>query len=373
MISCAALVIKGLEEISAKEIEELIGTKCNIQNRIITFKAKKIEDLTKIAYKAQTINRVLYLIGEFKADLELAKCVENCKEVFKNFSAKKWIDSKSSFKVVCSRLGNHKYKSQELASEIGEFVKKKYNIKVDLENPALILFIAIIDNKGYLGVDISGFDLGKRQYKVFAISHAIKAPIAYAAIRLFEYKQKSSILDPFCGPGIIPIEAALFFNNTPVRKYQKDSFAFNKLKPFKNLRKDFGEEKSEKNVKIYAYDSEMPFVSAAKKNAKIAGVNKLIKFGRLDLEWLDTKFEKESMDAVITALTYKRQDKNTEKLYKELFYQCEYVIRKGGSLILVLDDVDKIKGAAEKHNFKFVRMLTIPRKQDFIYVALFSK
>jgi len=367
MVNGIALVSQGIEEIAAKEIEELISCKSDAKKGAIIFQAKKIEDLALLAYKAQSVSRVLFLIGEFDADKELNNTIKNCEFLFKEFKPKDWLNNKASFKVVCERSGNHSYGSSEISSKIGEFVWEKYGLKVNLDNPMLIIFVAIIDERGYLGIDISGFELDKRQYKVFGTPHAIKATIAYSAIRLLENNDNVSILDPFCGPGVIPIEAALYFSKVSPRKYQLEQFAFNKLKPFKNSKK-MNEGKS-KNVKIYAYDSEMPFVSAAKKNSKIAGVNKFIKFGRLDMEWVDTKFKKESLDAIVTVLPHK----NAEKLFKELFYQGEFVLKKGGHIVVVADDIEKLKSLAEKYNFKLVKKLNIPRKQDFLDIGLFRK
>lgn len=367
MINGIALVTQGIEEIAAKEIEELISCKCDTKKGAIIFKAKKMEDLALLAYRAQSVNRVLFLIGEFDADKELNDTIKNCEILFKEFKPKDWLNNRGSFKVVCDRSGNHNYGSSEIASKIGEFVWEKCGLKVDLDNPLLIIYVAIMDDKGYLGIDVSGFELDKRQYKVFGTPHAIKATIAYSAVRLLE--KNVSILDPFCGPGVIPIEAALFFNHVSPRKYQSDSFAFKKLKPFKNLKNLDFINKNKGNAKIYAYDSEMPFVSAAKKNAKIAGVNKFIKFGRLDMEWLDTKFDKESLDAIITVIPHK----NAEKLSKELFYQAEFVLRKGGIVVVISDNIDKLKSPAEKYNFKLMKKLHIPRKQDFVDIGLFIK
>jgi len=369
MVNGLALVTPGIEEIAAKEIEELISAKCSIKNGAVIFKAKKIEDLALLAYRAQSVNRVLYLIGKFDADYELDKTIKNCNKLFEKFKPEKWVNIKASFKVVCERSGNHSYGSSEISSKIGEFVWEKYGLKVDLDNPLLIIYVGIIDTKGYLGIDISVLELDKRQYKVFGTPHAIKATIAYSAIRLLENDDNISILDPFCGPGVIPIEAALFLNKVSPRKYQLDLFAFNKLKPFKNLKNLDFIKKIKANSKIYAYDSEMPFVSAAKKNSKIAGVNKFIKFGRLDMEWLDTKFKKESMDAIVTVLPHK----NVDKLSNELFYQAEFVLKKGGSVVVIVNDIDKLKSPAEKYNFKLVKKLHIPRKQDFVDIGLFRK
>ena len=110
-----------------------------------------------------------------------------------------------------------------------------------------------------------------------------------------------------------------------------------------------------KKADVMCFDSNMLNLNAAKKNAKIAGINKLIDFSRKDTEWLDTKLGKESVDLIVTHPPESSKvigEKDIEKVYNEFFYQAEFIVKKEGKVAVILTKSDLIKKAAAKYNFK---------------------
>jgi len=347
---------KGIEDIAAKEVQELIklDSKPIIKETAVIFEVKKLEELCLLCYRAQSAARVLLLLDELKIkkDLEetaiiIEKSISNHKK-----DLEKWLENKS-FKVECRRIGEHNFNSVDLSREIGELIYDTVsNKKVDPNNPDVVVYIYVYSASCYIGIDFSGFDLSKREYKIFNHPEALKGNIAYALVRLAEYNKKDVFLDVYCKSGIIPIEAAIYASRFPINFYRKE-FLFQKFIKF-----DFEKEnKKTENEKlgINGFDAFMGNVTASKKNAKIAGVDKWINFARADAEWLDTKFDRGKVDKIITKLpeTSKNKDrKEVEKLYKEFFYQIDFVLNKKGKMILITKDKDILE--KEKGKFKIV-------------------
>lgn len=362
---------KGIEDISAKEIKELINSKSEIKDSVCIFNIKKLEDLCLLCYKGQSFIKILYLIDSFKfKDFDdLIKKIGN-KNIINEID--KWTKNKT-FKLDCKRVGEHSFSSQDIRTKVGKLIDEKTKGTADFENPDLIVYIYVYNNDCYIGIDFAGFDLSKRDYKIFLSPRSLKGTIAYSLIRIADYKTNEILLDPFCADGIIAIEAALFASNFPVNYYRKDKFQFLKI-----LKYDFDKIDNKiklDKAKIIAYDSLLRNVNAAKKNAKIAGIQKQIKFARADIGWLDTKIDKESIDKIITnpPVITKINEKQMIKLYNEFFYQCNFILKKKGKIILITKNKKEIKEIAEKNNFKIEKSITVEAGKEHLNILVISK
>jgi 23S rRNA G2445 N2-methylase RlmL len=324
------------------------------------------------------LNRVLLLLGKsaFSKKNEIFSAIE--KIDFSTFIAKK-----TTFAARCERIGSHEFSSQEIEGKTGEIIiektkkEKKYTPKVELENPDATVYVYIFNNECYIGIDLIGFDLSKRQYRVFVHPTSLKATIAFCLLKIADIKQGQKILNPFCGDGTIPIEAALHLSGFSVNYYNKDKFAFLKLKQFKDIDLEKFDEKTFSVDNIYGYDSLLRNVKAAQKNAKIAGINKLINFSKIDIEWLDTKFGKGEIEKIITfspSLTKRKDKKELEKLYKEFFYQADFILEKKGVIVMVTKSPQLIKEKALEAGFKVAQELeTAQGKEKLAFFVIERK
>ncbi|MCX6707112.1 MAG: THUMP domain-containing protein [Candidatus Woesearchaeota archaeon] len=349
-----AITNPGIESIAEKEIVELIKPKITgTEESVVFFRPKELIDLCVLCYKAQSLSKVMLLKDMIT--------FRDKNEIFcaaKKLDFSDFIKKGLKFKVKCMHTGEHDFNSIEIEEGIGANIKGD----VDLDNPDVIIFVYINKNRCYIGIDFSGFDMSKRQYRVFNLKESLKATVAYSLLRIADYRKKDFLLDPFCGSGVIPIEAALFGSDFPVNYFTKNNFLFLKFDCFRNIGFDKFFEKIDKKIvkknslKIYGYESMLGYVKASHKNAKIAGINKSINIRRVDLDWLDTKVDKTKVDKIVTTppqLT-ERNSKVIEKLYKEFFYQAEFVLKKNG-IIVVVSETEETKKMIEKHasQFKF--------------------
>ncbi len=326
-----ATTVRGIEDVAKQEIKELIGADCEMiapgRLKLSTTEEKAKE----LIYTTQSLNKVYLLEKTFKFKT-INEIVKGCPD----------IKLKGPFKVKCARYTPQDFKSLDVEKAVGE----KYfsmGYKVDLDKPKTVIYLEIIDDMCLFGIDITNRDLQKREYRLKINNQSPNALLAYALIRMSGWKRTQALMDPFCKDGIIPIEAALYACNVP-RGY----FSHERIdKLDKKIKKD--------KLEITGYDALMPNVKNAEINAKLAEVTKQIKFSRVEVDWLDVKFPKNSVDVIATTPSFVSKGKPSteiEKDYKQLFHQAEFVLKKKGCMAIIAHRPDLIKKYAEKFVLK---------------------
>jgi putative N6-adenine-specific DNA methylase len=367
----------GMEDIAALEVKELTNSSAKAGRSCIVFDIKEYKDLFTLCYRSQSAIGVYHLLGRFNFD-----------DLFDDFSKNvgkigfcEWLSKNTSFRVRCKKNGEEEIKTPEIEKKLGEiiidYIEKKHNYdqKVNLDNPDVTIFFYLASKECYVGIDFAGFDLSKRHYNIFTHPSSVKGTLAYSLVRILDYKGDETMLSCFSGSGMIPIEAALFALDFPVNFFNKEKFAFLKLERFKDYNfKTFFEKIDSKigdcKLNIYNLDDSMKYINYAKKNSKIAGVEKKITFSRMDTEWLDTKFDKEKVDKIIAILP-SLQTKEVNKSYNEFFYQAEYILGKNG-MIVVMGDDELIKKFSDKYKFKISRERSVfsGKKEHKVYTLI---
>ena len=358
----AVVCDKGLEDISCVEVGELIGAKCEKREGVVVFEVKDLKDLCVLCYKAQSVYMVLYLFLEAEFD-DLEKEIDN-------LDFKEWVEGKSfAVRAECSG----ELSSKEVEEKVGGFVFEKVKglkAKVDLENPDVTFFVHVRGKKCYFGVDFAGFDLGKREYKVFSHPASLKGPVAYGLVRLAGFEKGEFLLSSFTKGGVVVIEATLFASGMPVNYYRKDKFAFLGFKIFEGFDFDGFFDKLDEGVKkeklkILGVSNDLRHLSAGKKNAKIAGVSKMVGFSKMDVDWLDVKFKKGEVDRMIAYPVGGEKEK-----MKEFFHQAEYVLSGEGKIVVVGEGFDEF---AKEKKFEKVGERVIERGKGGYVVKVYKK
>ncbi|MBS3104930.1 hypothetical protein J4234_01610 [Candidatus Woesearchaeota archaeon] len=362
---------KGVETAAAAEITELIGADCKIYEGCVIFDFNNYKDLCLLCYKSQSADRVLYLMGSFGFD----DFFNEFEEFIGKLDFGDWTAKYEKIKIECIRTGNHDFKSVDVEAKAAEFILKKAKGKVVANKDyEIIFFIYIIGNKCYFGVDFAGFELNKRNYKIFTHSNSLRGTIAYALVRESGFGKKELMLDPFSRDGVIAIEAAQFASGFPVNYYKKEKFAFLKFDLGIDYEKFFSSidrQIKKPKAKISCFDHMFKYVDYSRKNAKIAGVDKFIDFSRTELEWLDIKFKKESVDRIITNLPASKSA-NLDKIYNEFFYQISYILKRKGAIALISRLPDFAKKHAEKHNFVVAKEKDVWSGEQLLNILVFK-
>ena len=360
MMKMKALAIthKGAEDFSASEIVELSNAKIlESFNGFILFEIDNLENLKKLCFFGQSFFRILELIDDFTSN----NIIE--------YLLKKNVKINSSFRVKCTRQGQHDFNSNDIEKKFGEsLLKLNPNSNVDLNNPEKIIHVYILDNRCFICDDLSIYDLSKRDYKIFIHPASIKGTLAYLMLKIAEYKKGNVLVDPFCGSGTIPIEAALYSNKISPHHFSKNRFNFEIDVDKINI----------KNKNIYGYDFLLKNIIAARKNAKIAGIESSINFSKIEISWIDSKFEESEVDCIVTnppKLSKHLLEKDFIKLMDEFFYQSKFVLNKKGVLVLLSNQKSMpiIEDCAKKHSFKKNLFLPIDIGSEDLNIVRFIK
>lgn len=360
-----AVTNPGLEAYSAKEIEELLKVKTKTEKSVVLFDTSK-EKLAYLCYRGQSVIKVCSLLEKIKL-----KSMSDLEQIKIDFT--KIIPKNKTYKVRCISI-NSSVLSQEVQPMLGAVIYEQFKgkIKADMENPDYIVYVYLIDNDAYIGIDYSGFDLGKRDYRIFANPKSLHANINYILLRIAEIHEKDTILDPFCLSGEVGIEAALYLTKKSPFYFSKQKFAFNKFLKlnFDKIDKEIKKTKS----KIILSSPRMNDVRASEKNSKIAGVEKQINFTRQDIEWLDVKFKKESVDKVVSIIpcpSSNMAESQLKRVYDDFFYNMKLVLNKKGRIVVLGKDLSCFKKLAK--NVKLKKELKFMNGKEEIEIAVFEK
>jgi 23S rRNA G2445 N2-methylase RlmL len=365
-----AITHLGLERFCADEIKEISGVSGSIEDYIVKFDFEGFEQLFELCYKAQSVIKIFVLLNEGKIGEKIPK----------NFS--EWIDEKTEMKVKCKILENEAIFSQNLQEELSSEMLDEKEAKVNLSNPNTAFYCLIVKDKFYFGIDLSGEDLSKREYKIFNSATAIKATLGFVLLKAAGYGRKELLLDPLCNTGTVLIEAALHSSRLSPNFFTKDKFLFMRMPRFKGF--DFDaffsdidkKAKTEGEVKIYGYDSLLKNIKATQKNAQIAGINKLIFSSRVEQKWLDFKFTKNEIDIIATVLpgTGRTLDiKQLDRTYEDFFYQAEYIVKPSGKIACLTERPEIVKQKAEKYKLKVEEEIKFPHGDRNLSIIVMRK
>lgn len=356
----ALLCDRGCEEFAAQEIKN-----ATIKEGYILFEADK-KEIPNLC-KNQLASRILAFIAQGTMENPEDAAVEQ----LKTFDYTPFIKD-GSFKVECHRIGEHEFQAREVEESIGALIYETKEFPVKLKNPDMQVFCQIVDESFVIGVDLCGYDLGKREYKVFHTRKSLRATIAYAAITAAGYTGKEILVDPFANDGAIAIEAALKASKISVNKY-KHEIAYQKMPLGKDLT---SKEEEPKKTQVTGFADSISLLKIARSNAKLAGVDKVLNLTKNDVEWLDTKFEKESVDLIVTLPPSSGKNtplKAVEKLQDSLFYQARYVLKKTGAVLLVSEKRAEHLNAAEQHKFRLEKEYEVWMGESRVNFLYFKK
>lgn len=356
--------------VCSEEITELIKKDVDSKPGICHIKKITPKDLAILAHRCQTAHQIGIFLGEVKINpnesLETTK--NNIQKELEKIQRSTWkeiLPNEFSFSVSVKKLVPQSFTSMDLAKEVGDiyssiFESKKFTTYVDLKKPTCRFITICTETKITMGIDLIGFDLAKRPYKLFSASNSINGICAATLVKLMHTKKQDTILDPFSGSGTIPIEAALYANETS-SFYYEEKFAGFRLPVTKDAFKELSTKLRQQKIKnkkehIYGFDSFLKTMLGAQKNAKISGVHEIIKFSKVSVDWLDAKFEEGDVDYIITdpPKESKRNPNNNEveKLLDELFYQGRFVLKKKGKAGILCVHRELVRKMAKKQGFK---------------------
>ena len=272
-----AKTFQGLEEVLAQELTALGANDIEIGRRMVSFSGDK-EMMYKANFCLRTAIRILKPIKHFTA--------KDADEVYDQIKAIHWEDHLDTGKtfavdaVVFSEEFRHsKFVSYKVKDAIVDYFREQSGERpsVRINKPDVLLNIHIAETKCTLSLDSSGESLHRRGYRQEAVEAPLNEVLAAGMILMTGWNGECDLIDPMCGSGTIPVEAALIARNIAPGVFRKE-FAFEKWIDFDqtifdNLYNDDSQER-EFTHKIYGYDNSPKANEIATHNIKAAGVSK---------------------------------------------------------------------------------------------------
>ena len=273
----------GMEAVLKREILDLGYEISKVEDGKVTFLA----DAAGIAQAnvfLRTTERILLKAGEFKA-VTFDELFEKTKAIpWENYipqDGKFWVAKANSVK---SALFSPSDIQSIMKKAIVERLKGVYGISWFPEDGASFpIRVSFMKDVATVGIDTSGVSLHKRGYRQMTVKAPITETLASALIMLTPWNKDRILVDPFCGSGTFPIEAAMIAADmAPGMNRSFLSEDWKHIVPRKCWY-DAIDEASEMvddtvTVDIQGYDIDAEVIKAARENAKRAGVDHMIHF-----------------------------------------------------------------------------------------------
>ena len=278
----------GLEAPLKREITDLGYEISSATDGRVTFYGDE-EACVRANIFLRTAERVLIKIGSFHA--------ETFEELFQGTKALPWEDyipRDGKFWVtkaasVKSKLFSPSDIQSIMKKAMVERLRETYHTKWFEEGgDSFPVRVFILKDEVTIGLDTTGESLHKRGYRKLTAKAPIAENLAAALIMLTPWRKDRILVDPFCGSGTIPIEAAMMAAGMAPgmnRSFRAESWGhiIGKKNWYDAIDEAMEQIDLQVDTDIQGYDLDDEMVSIARANAKLAGVEKLIHFQKRDV------------------------------------------------------------------------------------------
>lgn len=347
----------GLESVLKREVLDLGYEIASVDDGRVSFwgDAQAICDANIFL---RTAERVLLKVGAFK--------VETFEELFDKTRALPWeryIPKNGKFWVtkaasVKSKLFSPSDIQSIMKKAMVERLKEYYGLEWFPEDGASYpIRVFLMKDVVTIGIDTSGVSLHKRGYRQMKVKAPITETLAAALIMLTPWKKERILVDPFCGSGTFPIEAAMMAANmAPGMNRSFLAEEWDNLIPKKAWYDALDEANDlvdvNVSVDIQGYDIDAEAVKAARQNAKDAGVDHLIHFQERAVK--DLRHPKK-YGFIITNPPYGErleEKKNLPELYREFGESFRLLDSWSAYMITSYEDAERYFGRKADKNRK---------------------
>jgi len=282
----------GLEAVVADEVRALGYENVQVDNGKVTFTAD-LSAIPRANLWLRTADRVRLKIGEFQATT-----FDELFEKTKALPWSDWIPEDAAFPVEGKSVKSTLFSVSDcqaiVKKAVVESLKKTYKREwFDEQGPLYKIEVALLKDVATLTIDTSGTGLHKRGYRGLIGTAPLKETMAAALILLSRWKPDRVLMDPFCGSGTIPIEAALIGQNIAPgmnREFVSESWPVIPKTLWREARAETHDlAQYDRKLEIIGTDLDDEVLKVARRNAAEAGVDDQIHFQRMDVRDVKTK------------------------------------------------------------------------------------
>lgn len=311
----------GIEAIVARELKELGYDNVTVENGRVTFVGNE-KSICETNLWLRCADRVYLKIGEFKAT--------SFEELFQQVKALPWenylpidaefpVNAKSVKSKLFSLSDIQAISKKAIVEKMKEIYFKDWFEESGAKYP---IMVSILKDKVTVSIDTSGAGLHKRGYREAQGEAPLKETLAAAMIKISRWRPDRTLIDPLCGSGTIPIEAAMIGRNIAPglnRGFISEDWDFISEDIWKETKKEaYKAIEYDKGLDIYGYDIDGRVAKIAMENSIEAGVDDCIHFQKRPVSELSTK---KKYGYIICNPPYGErlsEKDEVEKLYKEM-------------------------------------------------------
>ncbi|MDS1030166.1 class I SAM-dependent RNA methyltransferase [Bacillota bacterium LX-D] len=320
-IELIATATFGLEAVVARELKNLGYEDQKIDNARVIFSGDE-SAICRTNLWLRSADRVLIKMGEFQA-LSFAELFEQTKAL----PWADWLPEDACFPVegksIKSKLHSVPNCQAIVKKAIVEKMKESYGKSwFEETGPRYLIEVALLKDMVTLTIDTSGAGLHKRGYRKLASGAPLKETLAAAMIQLSYWNPERILIDPCCGSGTIPIEAALIgLNMAPGlnREFVSEKWPNISKGLWQEARQEANDLiKREQKLSILGSDIDGQVLSLARYHIAQAGVEGQVAVQKLPLAELRSR---KKYGCIITNPPYGQrlgELKEAEALYKEM-------------------------------------------------------
>ncbi|MDF2724348.1 MAG: methyltransferase [Paenibacillus sp.] len=273
----------GLEAIVAREVRDLGYEDVAVENGKVSFVADR-SAIARCNLWLRTSDRILLVLGQFPA-----KTFDELFEGTKALPWTDWIPKDAEFPVEGrshkSQLSSVPACQGIVKKAVVEKMKQRYATEWFPEDgPRYVIEVALLGDVATLTIDTTGPSLHKRGYRKLITEAPLKETMAAAMVLLSRWRPGRPLIDPFCGSGTIPIEAAMIgWNIAPGlrREFAAERWPTLDKAIWSDAREEaFDLLRDDEPLDIYGADIDAGAVEVAEANAKKAGFSGELRFSQ---------------------------------------------------------------------------------------------
>lgn len=284
----------GIEAVVGRELMKLGYQDQYVENGKVTFSGDE-SAVCRTNLWLRSADRILVKMGEFKA--------LTFEELFQQTKAlpwDEWIPEDAQFPVdgksIDSKLASVPDCQAIVKKAVVEKLKQKYRKEwFEESGPLYRIEVGLLKDMATLTIDTTGAGLHKRGYRKLISGAPLKETLAAAMIMISRWNYDRVLMDPFCGSGTIPIEAALIGKNMAPglkRSFTAESWGNIKAADWKQAREEaFEAVKKDTDLRIHGSDIDDEVMGFARYHASEAGVEKDIHFQRMSVSEISSRYK----------------------------------------------------------------------------------
>lgn len=281
-----ATTAMGLESIVADEVKAL-GFEITSDNGKIYFTGDETA-IAKTNIWCRVADRIRLIVGEFHAT--------TFDDLFEQTKALPWenfLPVDAAFPVAGKSVRSTLYSVPDCQAIVKKAIVDRLKIAykrigfLDESGPLFKLEVSILKDKVTLTIDTSGVGLHKRGYRIGQGEAPLKETLAAALVKITRWNPDRPFVDPFCGSGTIPIEAAMIGQNIAPgfnRDFLSEQWPWIQRTVWDQVREEAEDlAKYDTPLDITGADIDVNMIRIAKENAAEAGFSDLIKWQHSDV------------------------------------------------------------------------------------------